>query len=196
MDNSGKGETPGSNQSSSRVSMVGKEDQLSKPRQVGLHCEETWELQGSYPYHSQSSEVCYEGERVCDPQHRCCKLSQIEKVEEGIFLRTGSTVHSKRAEFRRIGRGSSCPSPAALKEAAGLPTISEKKEEEVSWIEADSMDSYSDPEFASGFSDDGELDEQEPWFPEDEAFQGQATVDIWEDESWKDIFSHHFKKVL
>ncbi len=195
MDSSRKRKTPGWKQSPPSLHMVDKEDQLQQPELLGLYCREARQLSDSKVY-QQSPEVCYERQRLCVPQHRSGKLSQIEEVEERIKLRMGRDPFEARENRGRLGRGATCYSSAELKEAARLSNIPEQEEKEACWVESDSLDSASANTISSGFSDNGELDEQESWFPEYQELQAEAIMDLRRHEPWEDFIDDESDEIL
>ncbi len=187
------GETSGWKQPPASLHLVTKEDQLQESQTLGLHCKETWQLP-SCKECGESLEVCNERQSLCKSWNRRNKLSQIEEIEKRIEFRVGGSPDESGSKYRRLRRGKTCYSSAELTKAAGLPEISEPEKAETCWIESDSMDSDRFTLSDSGFSESGELVEQEPWFPTD--LQAEAIMDLRRHEPWEDFTDDVFDEIL
>ncbi len=194
MDSSRKRKTPGWKSSPPSLHLVEKEDSLQKPESLGLYCRETRQLPDCEEC-GESVEVCNQRKGICIAWNRHKNISQIEGVQERINLRMGGSPNAAGRYHRRIRLGKTCYSSAELKEASRLSEIPEQEKKEVEWIESDSMDAHSSNELSSGFSDDGELDEQESvWFPTD--VQGAPVMDIRRHEPWEDFIDDESDEIL
>ncbi len=187
------GTTFGQKQPPASLHLVEREDQLQGPNVLGLRCQETRQLQ-CCERHRGSFEVCDQNKQLRKPRDRGNKLSQIQEVEKRIEFRMGCAADETRSKYRRLRRGKSCHSSSELEEAGRLPTIFESEKEETCWIESDSMDSDRFTLDSTGFSESGELVEQQPWFPTE--IQAEAIMDLRRHEPWEDFIDDVFDEIL
>ncbi len=195
MDNRSKGKAQGWYEPPPLCVLAGSQNKLHEDGPLGLRGVETRQLSSSSK-HSEGRKICNKRQRVCLPQHKRGGVLTIESLKKEYRLRNGGKEPKVRHVFGGLRRTTSCYSAQALKDSSRLSTILEKEEKEDLWIESDSMDGSSYPLSSSGFSDPGNLVEQEPWFPSEEDFQTTTVMAMGQNQPWEDVDDDVFEEVL
>ncbi len=158
----------------------------NKPKSLGLRCPETWQLSGCEAY-LKGSQIRNEGRQLCLPPNRRTHLDKVSSDEERGIVRASCQIDEGRKKFRRIGRSSSRYDCSELTKAKEIRSISDVEEEEISFQKSQQMDTLGHWSTKPGFSDTGDLAEQQltPWIPK--TFQTETALAVGEFQSWEDF---------
>ncbi len=180
---------------SPRSIMVKKHNDIHQPKAVGLHCFETWKLPDCKE-DLRRSKVRDKGKELCDTSNRCTYLDKVTPDEERGIVRVSSKIDAGRKKFRRLGRSSSRYDCSELKQASKIRTISDLKEEETRFKRAQEVAAFRYLQLGLGFSDPGDLDEQQStsWIPQ--TFQTEAALGVGMFQSWQDFDDNELGQVL
>lgn len=182
--------------SSSRGVLVKHDDSVQESRSMGLHCYETWELQGGDSRNREGCEVCHEEKCICDSQNRCKVLAEKPHHEERCNLRTSSKVDARRWEDNRgLKRDSSRYGVSELTKVKEVQVVVGINQPEESFFGSRGVDISRYFELGLGFSDIGPLDEQQPHWKA-QTFETATALAVGEYEPWEDYFANEANEVL